>query len=288
MRVVDHLRWLIRAGRPSSAALRPVLGGLVAALGMTCAAWASAAEAPRPIADGELTVCLDPSYPPMEYFQNAGDAEPVGFDVDLAAGLARHWNVKLRIITSDFAGLLPALQSQRCDVVVSGVTIQEKRTKVLSAVPYLKTTRVILVKGDNPFRIKGPKDLSGKVVAVQAGTSFVQVMEGVNEELRAAGLAPATVQTYPKATEVFQQLLIGRAAAIVTNDTEAAYREIVSPGQYRIVHVFPKDELFGVYFRPDDAMARAVRDAIGSLRKDGTLAAAVTRWKLPASAADVP
>ena len=46
------------------------------------------AAPPSFVAGGQLAVCTDPGFAPMEFFHAPGDARPVGFDMDLAAALA--------------------------------------------------------------------------------------------------------------------------------------------------------------------------------------------------------
>jgi polar amino acid transport system substrate-binding protein len=239
------------------------------------------------VSPSTLTVCMDPTYPPMEFFKASGDAEPVGFDVDLATALAKEWGLRLRLMKMDFAGLLPAVQAGRCDMLISGATVQEKRTKVLPAIPYLKTGRAILVRKDKAADIKSPDDLSGRTVAIQAGTSFVDVAKTIDENLKKTGKPGLNVQPYPKATEVFEQLRNGRADAVITNETEIAYRITLSPGAFVTAYTFPEREVFGIYFRPDPQTKAALESALAKLRSSNTIKALATKWEMPEANADV-
>lgn len=232
------------------------------------------------VSAGNLTVCMDPTYPPLEFFRQAGDKDPVGFDVDMSQEIATQLGLALRIMKADFAGLLSSVQAGRCDVVISGATVQEKRTKILPAIPYLQTGRAILVrKGEQGIRT--PEDLSGKTVAVQAGTTFVTIMERLNEKLKQGGKPLALVQIYPKATEVFEQLRNGRASAIITGVTEIAYRETVTPGLFEMAYDFPEKEPLGIYFKADVAMNDALVNAVKQLRLSGKTAELAKKWGLP-------
>src|SRR5205085_6744167 len=79
--------------------------------------------------------------------------KPVGFDIDMAAAIAKHWKVKPKFVFSSFGGLLPALGAKRCDVVISGIFITPDRVKQYPAVPYMHTHRVLIVKAGNPKAI---------------------------------------------------------------------------------------------------------------------------------------
>ncbi|HEX5498812.1 MAG TPA: transporter substrate-binding domain-containing protein, partial [Thermomicrobiales bacterium] len=71
--------------------------------------------------DGVLTNCVDPSFPPMEYYESADSQTPIGFDIDLMTEVGKRIGVKVDEQPMEFTGLLPALQGGRCDTVASGL-----------------------------------------------------------------------------------------------------------------------------------------------------------------------
>jgi polar amino acid transport system substrate-binding protein len=249
---------------------------LAATFGVT----ASAAEKPAFISSGTFNVCSDPTFPPLEFFEKTGDREPSGFDADLIRALAKHWGVDARFIVTEFTGLLPGLESKRCDAVISGTLITEERTQKLNAVPYLASATIVFGSGKSDLTLGSLDDLSGKVVAVQSGTRYVKIMEELNAKLSAAGKTPATLQTYPKGSDVAQQVLVGRASAGLSQDTELAYRELQNPGQFKTLYSFPEKDVFGAYLRPNAADKQAVQSAIDALKADGSLKAISEKWKL--------
>src|SRR5437667_8735759 len=129
---------------------------------------------------GSVRFCSDPAVPPMEYKTTAGQA--VGFDIDLANAIAKNWKVKAKFVETGFPGLLPGLAAKRCTVVISGIFITPDRLAQFPAVAYMKTHRALVVQAGNPKGIKGPNDLSGKTVAVQAGTKYEEYLKALNEQ----------------------------------------------------------------------------------------------------------
>src|SRR5690606_37617087 len=107
-----------------------------AALLVGAASPAPAQTAPDFAADG-FSVCVDPTFPPMEFMADAADKEPSGVDIDVARALAALWGVEASFVSMDFAGLLPSLEAGRCDSVISGTVLREYRLKTFNAVPYL-------------------------------------------------------------------------------------------------------------------------------------------------------
>lgn len=251
-----------------------------AVLAATLSTGLLAAGKPSFVESGSFQVCSDPTYPPMEFFEKTGDREPSGFDTDLIRALAKHWGVQPRFIVTEFTGLLPGLDAKRCDAVISGTLVTPERTQKLNAVPYLSTATIVFGSGKSDLKLNTLDDLSGKVVAVQSGTQYVAIMEKLNADLTAAGKTPATLQTYPKGSDVAQQVLVGRAAAGLSQDTELAYRELQTPGQFKTLYSFPEKDIFGAYMRPDAADKAAVQAAVEALKADGTLKAIAEKWKL--------
>lgn len=250
------------------------------AIAVALAAPAIAADAPDFAADG-FAVCVDPTFPPMEFMADAGDKEPSGVDIDVARALGNFWGVKTTFTSMDFAGLLPSLDAGRCDAVISGAILREDRLKSFDAVPYLDTSAVMIAPaGTAP--VADIAELAGKTVAVQAGTSYPGRVEEINAQLEAAGLTPMTMQQYPKQSDAIQQLLVGRAQYVVSQDTEVAYRELQDPGKFDVVFTMPaKDfEPYSAYLRKNDAETAKVAAAVKALVADGTLMGIVEKWKL--------
>ena len=81
-----------------------------------------AALLPEKVASaGKLVVGSDTTYAPAEYIDEDGTT-PVGYDVDLAKGIAAVLGLKADVQTADFAGIIPAIGS-KYDVGISSFTI---------------------------------------------------------------------------------------------------------------------------------------------------------------------
>jgi len=237
---------------------------------------------PSFVADKTFTVCTDATFPPMEFFESASNADAVGFDIDLAKALAEKWGVEPRILVAEFTGLLPGLDAGRCDAVISGIPLTPERVASYPGVPYFSTAVAIFTSEKSELTIGNASDLAGKTVAVQAGTSYLARLERVNEELKAAGAAQIQIQTYPKQTDVIQQVLVGRADAAVSQDTELAYRNLQNPGQFKTVFTFPDTSDFAVFVRRIEGDEAATQAAVAALAADGQLAKIAEKWGLSA------
>jgi polar amino acid transport system substrate-binding protein len=219
--------------------------------------------------------CTDPTFPPMEYATTSGKI--VGFDVDMAAALAQTWGDTASALKTAFPGLIPALNSKKCDAVISGIFVTPDRRKQAGVVPYMHTHRVLIVKAGNPKKIHGPNQLKGLVVAVQAGTKYEEYLKALKAKIG------FTLQSYPGDTDAVAQVLLGRADAVLTQDTSYAYQAKQHPGKIAIGFTFAASDQFGIYFRKADAtgVGQQIKDGIASLKSDGTLAKLATKYKIP-------
>ena len=229
---------------------------------------------------GSFKFCSDPTFPPMEYKTTAGQA--VGFDIDLANAIAKNWKVKAKFVETGFTGLLPGLAAKRCTVVISGIFITPDRVAQFPAVAYMKTHRALVVQAGNPKRIKGPNDLSGKTVAVQAGTKYEEYLKALNDEFKSSGKAQFILQSYPGDTDAVGQLIVGRADAVLTQDTSGAYQKKQNPGKLAIAYLFPETDSFGIYYRKGETkLGTALKTAIKTLKKKGTLKKIAAKHQIP-------
>ena len=231
---------------------------------------------------GSFKYCDNPTFPPLESKTSSGKL--VGFDIDMANAIAKLWKVKAKFVFSSFGGLLPALGAKRCDVVISGIFITPDRLKQYPAVPYMKTHRALIVKSGNPKAIKGPNDLAGKNVAVQSNTKYEEYLKNLNEQFKTDGKAQMNLQSYPGDEDAVAQILLGRADAVLTQDTSAGSYKKTNPGKLAIAYLFPETDTFGIYYRKSDTkLGTALRSAIKTLKKNGSLKRIAAKYQLPAT-----
>ncbi|MDG3576414.1 transporter substrate-binding domain-containing protein [Rhizobium sp. YJ-22] len=260
-----------------------IAGGLLAALMGQAQA---AGQKPDFVSGGVLKVCTSGEFPPMEYYENPGDKDLVGFEIDLLDAIAKRWDAKAEYVVGDFKGLLPSLDSKRCDLVASGILITPARLEKYDGIPYFGS-HIVLVTAASDKETKAPADVSGKVMAIEAGTSYEKIVADLNTELEAAGKPPVQAQTYPSAAGVIQQILVGRATATITQDTTAAYRMLQVPGKLSIPYTYDQSENYGIYLRKSAGDREMLKQAIEALQASGEMKAMLKKWNLPETATDV-
>lgn len=132
-----------------------------------------AEEVPE-LGDGNLKVGMEISYPPMEFLDEA--KRESGVDVELARALGAALGVEVVFVDMPFDALIDAVEIGKVDVVISAMTVTEKRSQRIEFIPYLESGYGILVHKGNPKQIRKVKDLCGRVVAVQDATSQLELL----------------------------------------------------------------------------------------------------------------
>ncbi|KAB8123855.1 ABC transporter permease subunit [Komagataeibacter medellinensis] len=250
-------------------------------LAMAGHARADSPDLPGFIHDGTLTVCTNPTLPPMT-FVNGTDANAVdGLDMDIAHSLAAYWHVHIDITTMEFSGLFPSLAAQRCAMVASGLIRLPAREENFDAITYQDTALVIVARaGTRP--LTSMSDLSGRTVAVQAGTSYAAWLARENTSMAAHGRPPIIIQQYPTEDQVVQQVLVGRAFAFASQDVELYYRQKQLHGEISTILVPPSPEYghFALYIRKDAHDRALLAQAVASLEHNGQLATIRQKWTI--------
>ena len=122
---------------------------------------------------GELIVGTMGNMPPLNMTDK--DGKIFGMEADLAELLANAMNVKVKFVTKPFNELLPALQTGKVDMVLSGMTITPKRNlKVAFVGPYFISGKAFLTKTKTIAYAKEAEDANNpntKIVALKDSTS---------------------------------------------------------------------------------------------------------------------
>lgn len=94
---------------------------------------------------GELRVGLEAGYVPFEMRDRKGNI--IGFDVDLARLMARYMGVKLTLVNTQWDGIIPALLTDKFDLLMSGMTVTpERNLQVNFADPYVVIGQTVIIR----------------------------------------------------------------------------------------------------------------------------------------------
>lgn len=160
---------------------------------------------------GVLVVGTSADYAPYEFKQ--GD-EIVGFDDSMVKEIASDLGVEVKYEDMDFDSLIAALQSDKVDIVLSGMTPNEERKEQVdfSEIYYTDSNVCIVAKGKEDL-VKSADDLKDLKVGVQRGTTQADYV------VNTLGLDDATQLT--KIPDLMLELQNGKIDVIVTGKSVA-------------------------------------------------------------------
>ncbi|PIG92572.1 ABC transporter substrate-binding protein/permease [Gloeocapsopsis sp. IPPAS B-1203] len=158
-----------------------------------------------------LVMVTSADYPPYEFRDTAQGNEIIGFDIDIANYIAQELGFELKIQDTDFSGIIPALQSQRADFAMAGMTPTEERRQNVdfSDIYYEAKNTIVALKGSN---FQQPEDLAGKRVGVQLGS----IQETAAKEFKDVTIVPLN-----RTGEIIQEVKSRRVDAAIIEDTIA-------------------------------------------------------------------
>ncbi|MEK8196093.1 MULTISPECIES: transporter substrate-binding domain-containing protein [Lysinibacillus] len=188
-----------------------------------------------------LKVGTSADYAPFEYVDAAKGEEIIGFDIDLIKLVGEKIGVDMQVQDMDFNSLVPALQAGKIDVVISGMTPNPEREKVVDfSDKYNETEQVIIVKKDSG--IKKEADLAGKKIGVQTAS----IQENLGNEI--AKKVDVSVEGRTRIPEIIQDMMSKRLDAgileggvakgyLKTNDQLEAFPVEEQPEDFKAIAV---------------------------------------------------
>ena len=218
-------------------------------------------------ADRTFVMGIDPEYPPFSYMGD--DGEYTGFDVEVCKAVCDYLGWQFEVFGVNWDEKLVQLDSMECDCVWSGMTILDsmKEAGYVISEPYYDNTQVLVVKADSGF--KSSKDLAGKIVAVQLGTSGESLLNGDLVDMAKTFDSVLTCDSFLKCFTELQ----GGAVDAVFVDMPVAASYVAKHDGLTIIDEQLGAEQYGIAFRAGDAeLCKAVDDAVQALVADGTYA----------------
>ena len=229
---------------------------------------------------GEVRVATDVPYAPFEFFQPEGSQQIAGVDYDLGQAIGAKLGVKFTFTQQKFDGIIPAIQAGKYDAVMSAMTDNAERQAVLTFVDYSASGTGILVKKGNPNGIATYKDLCGKPVAVQSGTSQVKLVGTWQKD---CGGNQIQLQQYPKDSDAQLAISSGKVVASVLTKPAAGY-SAKTTGQFEVVEDPAAPNGYdatpnGIGIpKSEQDLAQSVQKALQALMADGTYKAILAKY----------
>lgn len=263
-------------------------GALAALLALVAPCAVRAAELPEAIRKaGTFRLTVNATYAPMEYRDPATN-ELKGLDVDLAKEIAKRLGLGIVWSEVPFAELIPALQTERADFIISGISDRASRRETADFIDYLATGPQFFTLADGP--IKTEADLCGAKVGTTRSTSFpAEIATWSKANCEGAGRPAVQYVPGENSIDVRNQLKQGRVDAAVQGSETLPYAQENEPGKYRVVGAPFARGYQGIMVRKGDAALREVLTAtLTAMIQDGSYGAVLGRYGLSANAVSAP
>ena len=174
------------------------------------------------VTKGEVVVANDSNYAPQSSVDPV-TKEVVGFDVDVAKGMAEILGLGIKWEHPAWETIPGGLNNGRYDVsigsmtsAIDGVPVAERWKALDFSEPYYYTTGQVFVKKGGT-QVTSVADLSGKKVGVGAATTYYDFLKGQGPwEGKSTG---AVVKTYTTDADAFPDLLNGNIDFCMTAGT---------------------------------------------------------------------
>jgi polar amino acid transport system substrate-binding protein len=157
---------------------------------------------------GELRVGFESGYVPFEMTDKKGNF--IGFDMDFGRRLAKSMGVKFVPVNTAWDGIIPALMTDKFDIIMGGMTItQERNLKINFADPYIVVGQSILLNKKHEGKVLSYKDLNDPkfILTSRMGTTGEQAIKKY--------ISKATYKGFESEAEAGMEVINGKADALV-------------------------------------------------------------------------
>ncbi|SHL91950.1 transporter substrate-binding domain-containing protein [Rhizobacter sp. OV335] len=203
--------------------VRSFIGIVLTALAVGASAQAQDSSLDAVMKAGVLRACTPGDYKPFSFQRADGAFE--GLDVDLAQSLAAAMGVKLELVKTSWANLLPDFGAGKCDVAIGGISVSTERQKrVFFSTPYMVNGKTPLVRCEDVPKYQSVADID------KPGVRAIANPGGSNERFARANFKAATLTIHADNLTIFDELLARRADVFVTEAAETLVQHKLRPG----------------------------------------------------------
>lgn len=219
-------------------------------------------------AQKSLIIATETSFKPFSYLDNQGNA--VGFEIDLANALCDEMKAKCDIQPQEWDSLIPNLQANKADAIMSGMSITDERLKVVDFSDSYFDNKLVLVgkKGVSATL----NDIGGKAVGAQQAT--------LSADYLSTHTPKPIIKTYDKQDNVYLDLSAGRIEFMMSDIVPASDWLKSEAGSKFEIKGEPIDvnDKVGIAVRKGDTLKDDFNKALSTLKTNGTYDKLVAKY----------
>lgn len=207
------------------------------------------------------------------------DGRVTGHDGELARRIAAELGRPLEFFDMKFMALIPALDSGKVDLIITGMTATEERRKSVDfSVPYYANAQVMLVRSATQA---GTTATTSVPVSGLAGLARarIAVLPGSAGDLAARSYFPdAAFQTFTVAADAALAVRTGKADAFVYDKSVLLNLQAHNPGLQILAEPVAKLEIAPAVSREQPELAAAIGAILDDLAASGELERLRNKW----------
>ena len=218
------------------------------------------------IEEGKLIMSTNAAFPPYEMVADDGSYE--GIDVEVAGAIAEKLGLELVVDDMDFDAALLAVQQNKSDIVMAGVTVTEDRQLVMNfSDSYATGVQVVIVKEGSDVTLD---NLGEKMIGTQRGTTgYIYTSDDYGDD---------HVTAYDNGASAVQALINGQVDCVVI-DSAPAEAFVAANAGLTILDTEYVTESYAIGVNKDNtALLDAINQALAELTADGTVQSIVDKY----------
>lgn len=218
-----------------------------------------------------INVGTNAEFAPFE-FMDKDTKEIAGFDIDLINAIIKTTGNTTNIMNMGFDGLIPALKTNTIDVAATGMTITEARKKQVNfSDPYYHGGLVILIQKKDENLLKTIKDLEGKKLCAQIGTTGA---------IEAKKIKNAKVKEYNGLPEAFMDLSTGGCNAVIGDKPVVdEYLKVKGSGNLKVFPQMLNSEYLGFAVnKKNTQLLKQINEGLKKVKESGEYDKIYAKW----------
>jgi arginine/ornithine transport system substrate-binding protein len=212
---------------------------------------------------------VEGAYPPFSFVTPEGELD--GFDIDIAKALVKAAGAEIKLVSSDWDGIIPSLMARKYDCIIASLSITEERKKKFAFTNkyYHTAARFVARKGLNKDYSKS--SIKGKSVSVLRATTHDTFLSDNYAD-------DVTIKRYATWDEVYLEMISGRLDMFLADGIAASLGFLQKPNgkNFEFVGEALSDPKWfgdgvGIAVRKQDKdLVKVLNAAIDKIRADGT------------------
>lgn len=217
-----------------------------------------------------FVVALTGKYPPFSFYSS--DGELAGFDVEVATSIALQMGRELKIVTTEWDGILAGLLAGKYDAIIGSMAITPERAKAVAfSKPYYVSGAQLFIHKDNKNKLKYISDFFNKKVGVGLGETYEHYLRNNYPRIE--------VVPYKSTVDIFQDMLNKRLDGFVTDRLVGSYQ--IKEGQMPFVpadSLIYKEQMAIPVSKDNSQLLAQINAALDTLITNGKMSEIHDKW----------